>query len=241
MYMRLARLRRFAPRLDRPDAGHIDTLYLDPEDWAIRFALVAGDDPAVEPDAWLVSPMHVSGLDRQHERFDLELRGAEPYECQNTDRHLRLSADEIEAIAAHYGLPVFWDGAGVWGDYDTPERLRGAANGHAAAARSPELFPHTTLMGRPVFAPDGRLGVISDLLLDMTAWRVRYFIVWLQAPGETGEILLSPFWVNGPPEKPRVTVPMTTETIVSGPTFAPEELEPLDERILAHYFGFLTE
>lgn len=241
MYMRLARLRRFAPRREREDTGHIDTLFVDPDDWAIRFVLVGADDPVREPDGWLLSPMHLLRLDPERERFDLALRGAEPYRCPATDRHLRLSAEDTERIVAHYGLPVFWDGSGVWGEYDTPARLRDAPNGHAPAARSPDLFPHTTLMGRPVFAPDGRLGVISDLLLDIVAWRVRYFIVWLQAPGESGEILLSPFWVNGPPEKPRVTVPMTTEAIVSGPTFAPEELEPLDEQILAHYFGFLTE
>ncbi|MFW5744334.1 MAG: PRC-barrel domain-containing protein [Spirochaetota bacterium] len=241
MYMRLARLRRFAARVNRRDAGNVDTLYLDPDDWAIRLILLGFDDSASRPDARLVSPMHLSAVDPGQERLKLALGDVGAYPCANSDRHLNLSPADVGAVVSHYGLPVFWNGSGVWGDYETPCALRAAANGHRTVSRAPELFPHTTLMGRPVFAPNGRLGVISDLLLDLSAWRVRYLVVWLQAPGETGEILLSPFWVNGAPEKPCVTVPMTTEAIVSGPNFAPEELEPLDEQILARYFGFIKE
>jgi hypothetical protein len=38
-----------------------------------------------------------------------------------------------------------------------------------------------------------------------------------------------------------MTVSITTEAILSGPNFTAEELQPLDERILARYFGFLTD
>ena len=242
MYLRFARLRRFSVRLEASDVGLIDTLYLDPEDWAVRLVALGDHGAAVgQRSVRLVSPMHVARLDERTERLDLALNGTDPYRSASTDRHASMSSEQLDAIDAYYGLPVFWNGTGVWGEYATPAELRDASNGHAPTSSAPELFPHAMLMGRPVFAPDGRLGVISDLLLDLTAWRVRYLIVWVQAPGETGEILLSPFWVNGPPEKPRVTVPMTTEAIVSGPTFAAEELEPLDEQILARYFGFLKE
>jgi len=40
------------------------------------------------------------------------------------------------------------------------------------------------------------------------------------------------------PPKP-FTVAITTETILSGPAFKPEELTEKDEALLARYYGFL--
>lgn len=243
MYLRLARLRRFAADCRGRPAGAIATLYFDPEDWAIRLLLVGSNDRSGGPSPVLVSPMEIDTLDAGGEeiRFDCEPAGDDR---QTVDAYRPLAGEVIARFHTDHGLAPFWNGPEVWGAAGTPRALREAEPDEASAGGGfapPTLHPHSSLMGRPVFAPDGRLGVISDLLIDLVSWRIRYFIVWLQAPGESGEVLLSPFWVQGPPEEPNVKVPITTEAIVSGPTFQPEELEPLDERILARYFGFLTE
>ncbi|MFP4113396.1 MAG: PRC-barrel domain-containing protein [Spirochaetota bacterium] len=254
MYLRLSRLRRFTGSTVRIDLGSVDTLYFDPDDWAVRFLSLGSRAKNQESVSPVVSPMQIRRLSADDELIEIDARHG-VYRLEISDGHRPLDAGTTNRIADHYDLPVFWDGPDVWGEYASPRRLAESAEHsdyRAGALRTrrrtdqrtavtPQLYPHNTLMGRGVFSPDGRLGVISDLLIDVNAWRIRYFIVWLQAPGETGEVLLSPFWVNGPPEKTKVTVPMTTEAIVNGPNFAPEDLEPLDERILARYFGFLTE
>jgi len=246
MYVRVARLRRFNATSPSRALGTVDSLYFDQDDWAIRFVSLTNRSGQTGLRSTLISPLSVSRVRFDDEAFDTDVHG----EALELDRgELQHPIDSRTTIAAsrHYKLPVFWRGERAWGDYASPAGLVDGANeadlvnGDAFLDPPPTLYPHTMLMGREVFAPDGRLGVISDLLLDTVTWRIRYFIVWLQAPGETGEILLSPFWVNGPPQKPRVTVPMTTEAVVNGPNFVPEDLEPLDEQILARYFGFLKE
>ncbi len=190
----------------------------------------------------LVSPVSFSRVCVGKERIELvdDWRG-----CPVREVPAFLSPRETAGAVRRCRVPSFWSGSGVWGDYRTPSPLRreAARRRYATAVDTPPpvLYPHTVPLGREVFCIDGRLGVVSDLLIDVNAWRIRYFIVWLMAPGERGEALLSPFWVNGPPQKTRITAPMTTGTIVRGPTFVPEELEPLDEQILAHYYGFLTD
>lgn len=240
-YRRLAQLRRFSAAGPAQGRGHVDTLYFDTDDWAIRFFTIGRPDESESRPSPLVSPLQTAGAAHGGEVLTIEMTH-DPYELAQGDRYGRLPSDVTQSITSRYELPEFWGGSRVWGDYATPAELRDAPTvplGEPGPA--PELHPHTVLMGRPVFAPDGRLGVVSDLLIDLDSWRIRYFIVWLQAPGETGEVLLSPFWVSGPPRGPRVTVPMTTEAIVSAPTFMAEELRPLDEQILASYFGFLLE
>ena len=145
---------------------------------------------------------------------------------------LAVGSGGYEGAAPPVGRTVFAGGR----RYESP---RPQAAEHESAP--PPLYAHTRLMGRVVFSPDGRLGTISDLLIDLETWRIRYLIVWVEAPGEAGEFLLSPFWVNGSPVRGRMTVPITTEAILSGPNFMADELQPLDERILARYFGFLTD
>ena len=251
MYLRLARLRRFSGHVSNGRLGSLETLYFDQDDWAVRFIAFSMSSPSGATSSALVSPLQIEGVDIEQERIELEA-GHDVYRFASGDRRRPLPSEVTARIVQHYELPDFWDGSGVWGDHRIPGGLRSAPGPQRRpsrgvsimeqeAQRPPRVFPHNLLMGRGVFSPDGRLGVISDLLIDPETWRIRYFIIWLQAPGENGEVLLSPFWVNGPPEKQKVTVPMTTEAIVSGPNFVPEDLEPLDEQILARYFGFLTE
>jgi len=246
MYIRLARLRRFSVTAQRERLGNVDSLYFDHDDWAVRFLSLAKRTGRNGLRSVVVSPMSLTRARPAEEAFDAALR-SEPFERSDGDGRRTLPGSFTTELTAYYRLPAFWRGVHVWGDYASPallyEQAGGASgsNGYAGSSEPPDLYPHNILMGREVHSPDGRLGVISDLLLDLETWRIRYFIVWLQAPGESGEILLSPFWVNGLPRRPRVTVPMTTEAVLNGPNFVPEDLQPLDEQILARYFGFLKD
>ncbi|MFW6312632.1 MAG: hypothetical protein ACOC2N_01960 [Spirochaetota bacterium] len=246
MYIRLARLRRFTATTPRETLGNVDALYFDQEDWAVRFVSLTNRSGRAGLYSALVSPLCVSRIRPDEEALDVDLL-AEAYELAQSELHKSIDPRATIGVLRHYRLPAFWRGERAWGDHASPAELARSArkpdliNGHPITDSPPKLYPHSMLMGREVFSPDGQLGVVSDLLVDLSTWRIRYFIVWLQAPGESGEVLLSPFWVNGPPQKPRVTVPMTTEAVVNGPNFVAEDLEPLDEQILARYFGFLKE
>lgn len=246
MYIRVARLRRFHAMIPSTRLGTVDSLYFDQDDWAVRFISLTHRSGQMGLRSTLVSPLSVSRVRFDDGALDIDTSG-EPYELAQAELQQTINPRMTIAVSRHYRLPAFWLGDRAWGDHASPAELARSArgpdliDGRAMPDPPPILHPHTMLMGREVFTPDGRLGVISDLLVDSVTWRIRYFIVWLQAPGETGEILLSPFWVNGPPKKPRVTVPMTTEAVVNGPNFVADDLEPLDEQILARYFGFLME
>lgn len=194
----------------------------------------------------MVSPLQVQEVDDESECVRTSVAPAKVDEVPEAGNAPVLSPVTVQRTMDHFDLPPYWNGSAVWGDFDTPQQLfqeRGepgsAPRAHAAGSEPAPLYRHDPLLGLIVDSPDAALGQISDLLLDLHSWRIRYLIVWPEAPDDGFEVLLSPYWVSGPPHRSRITVAITTETILSGPAFKPEELTEKDEALLARYYGFL--
>jgi hypothetical protein len=208
MYMRLALLRRFHGTLPSGEPGALETLFYDNDDWALR-ALSFRPESRRGCQAFVASPMQVRSVDHEREELTLVV-GDAPYRVDQYARYRAFSSEQTAGLYAYYDLPAFWTGSGVWGDAASPAELMVVPAGadslgvrrtvfaggrryesprpQAAeqASAPPPLHAHNRLMGRVVFAPDGRLGTISDLLIDLQTWRIRYLVVWVEAPGGGG-------------------------------------------------------
>jgi hypothetical protein len=72
-----------------------------------------------------------------------------------------------------------------------------AIRGQARACREPHLQAATTVMGYAVETEDGEIGHVEDLLVDDTAWVIRYLRVDTKNRWADKRVLVAPEWLTG--------------------------------------------
>src|SRR6266481_2552995 len=75
--------------------------------------------------------------------------------------------------------------------------LPGVVRGQARACREPHLQAATTVMGYAVETEDGEIGHVEDLLVDDTAWVIRYLRVDTKNKWADKRVLVAPEWLTG--------------------------------------------
>lgn len=95
-----------------------------------------------------------------------------------------------------------------------------------------------SILGSQVFATDGEVGLVYDLLWDAESWHVRYFVVKTHGWMTSRKVILSPHavarahWKEG-----RLTVQLTREQVNSSPTLDAERpLSRQHETELAEHY-----
>jgi hypothetical protein len=71
-----------------------------------------------------------------------------------------------------------------------------AIRGHARACRETHLQAATTVMGYAVETEDGEIGYVEDLLVDDTAWVIRYLRVDTKNRWAGTRVLVAPEWLT---------------------------------------------
>jgi hypothetical protein len=71
-----------------------------------------------------------------------------------------------------------------------------AIRGQARACREPHLQAATTVMGYAVETEDGEIGHVEDLLVDDTAWVIRYLRVDTKNRWADKRVLVAPEWLT---------------------------------------------
>lgn len=248
-YIRSSRLRGTCVRVH--DAVlELGSLFLDYDDWAVRFfgltprhATRGGRRP--DGDALAGSPLQIASIDSHRRRITLRENCCTLAPLQQGLRGGVFPAGYTAELARQCNLPPFWNGTGTWGDHETPQACDGRTDGtredKGETGDPPALVEDGTLMDRRVMCPDGRLGDICDLVVDVEHWKARYLIVRLVSDDEEEERLLSPFWISIQADGSTIRVPMTKATVLNAPCFDPDDLTRFDESVLAQYYGFLVE
>jgi hypothetical protein len=74
--------------------------------------------------------------------------------------------------------------------------LPGVVRSQARACREPQLQAATTVMGYAVETEDGEIGHVEDLLVDDTAWVIRYLRVDTKNRWADKRVLVAPEWLT---------------------------------------------
>jgi len=166
------------------EIGTLDDFLFEQSRWAVRY-LVVNTGSWLEGRKVLISPMAVEGpWDRSG--ISLSVRKAQVEESPDL-QPTTLARDSESVLLQHYGQPFYWEGANIWGMFDTPTALLGArreplprngSNSAAATRVAAERLRSTEeLKGFHIQASDGEIGHVDDLFIGEESWRVRYLLV----------------------------------------------------------------
>lgn len=178
------------------DLGTLDDFFFEEACWGVRYLVV-------DCGSWLsgrripISPMAVRGT---WYRAEIHL-GLTQAQVRNSPDVLNaltaLNRVQESTVLSYYGHPDYWDGAGVWGAFNTPAELAGAGQERheraertarqetsrarsenlAAVAVDNRLRSTTESTGYHVRAVDGEIGHVDDFLIEEDSWRIRYLVV----------------------------------------------------------------
>jgi uncharacterized protein YrrD len=163
------------------EVGTLDDFIFEPSRWAVRY-LVVDTGSWLNGRKVLLSPMAVEG---RWDRSGIGLSVRKTRVEQSPDLKLAgLERHSETALLEYYGQPLYWEGANIWGMFDTPSALlsareepmlrRGNAAGDAIVDR---LRSTEELKGYHIQASDGEIGHVDDFLIGEESWRIRYLVV----------------------------------------------------------------
>lgn len=178
------------------EIGHVKDFYFDDKTWVIRY-LVADTGSWLTGRRVLLAP-HVFGKwDPRAKILHVSLNKLQIEKSPPIEWHVPVSRQYEMEYYRYYGLPNYWDGAGMWGLGGFPVILPPPAVTLEPlpkhAHRDDKHLQSTHAVdGYQIHAVDGELGTVSGFMVDDKSWAIREVVV------ETGhwysgkQILLSP-------------------------------------------------
>jgi sporulation protein YlmC with PRC-barrel domain len=235
------------------DVGHIDDVLFDDTTGAVRYVVVDTSD-WLPGGKVLVPPYELENPDIEKKLFNTQLT-REQVENQppfSLDRPLSRSMES--ELHRHFGWEPYW----VRGPFEGPvpglfaEQMAGPSEeGRPEARRSegtsvaqaedknPHLRSASELISYNVQAQDGKVGTLSDLVVDDEYWQLRYMIIDTGSWLTTRNVLLATGWIReiSWPDS-AIDVDLERGAIQDSPEFDPEK--PIDrqyEEALYSYYG----
>jgi hypothetical protein len=224
------------------EIGRCKDFLFDDRYWTIRY-MVAYTGKWLPGRKVLISPVLLGKADWGTLSFPVDLTKEQIENSPALDEHAPVSRQHEREISQYYGMPYYWTGSAIWGEYIHPSALR-AVHG-SVAQEEPEreedqradhhLRSTKEVIGYHIQATDGEVGHVEDFIVEDSTWRIRYIVVdtrnWL--PGR--KVILSPLWafsVEWPGKK--VHVDIDKEQVKSSPKY--DSKAPVHRRYEAQLF-----
>ena len=209
--------------------GQVSDFYFDDDRWVIRY-LVVDTGTWLSGRLVLISPISVKQPDWAHALLPVTLTRAQVKSSPDIDTRKPVSRQHESAYLGYYGYPVYWGGAGLWGESLYPyatttgdagqgaERNEREQEVQSSAERArhrlddPHLRSCKAVVGYHIHATDGEIGHVDELLVDEQTWAIRYMVVNTSNWWIGHKVLVAPQWITG--------VHWTDETVQVGLTRA---------------------
>jgi uncharacterized protein YrrD len=180
--LHLARKIRGAPVIATDgEIGAVEDFFFEEDRWTVRYVYV-------ETGRWLsgkrvlVSPMSVT-IPWNRGGVRVSLTRDQVWHSPEVQSPALSRASEAELLK-HYGHPIYWGAAGIWGAFENP----GALVAQPAAPPPPPGGPVVDLeashlrstnqsTGYHLHARDGEIGHVDDFVIGQESWRIRYLLV----------------------------------------------------------------
>jgi len=215
--------------------GRVRDVFFDDRHWRARY-FVVDVGSYLSGRRVLVSPLAVGEPDWESGLLPVRLSRQQIEASPPVDARLPVSRRSEEALAAHYGWAQYW-GRIAAGGFNPREPLD---EGPAAAetGEAGHLRSVAEVIGYTLATEDREVGVVEDLLLGTTKWRVRYLVAntrrWLRGR----RVLLAPAWVKQFHwAKRHIHVALNTHEIENSPELEPDSpiTEAYEKRLRKHY------
>jgi len=229
--------------------GTVSDLLFDDVGWAIRWLVV--DTGNWLPGRKVLLPLSALGQpDRALRHFPVELTRKQVKGSPDVDIDQPVSRQVEVHVYSYYGWDPYWGGSlnptsnAIATPFAAPFHLPGSTLRDLGGADArpdvddPHLRSVAAVTGSHIHATDGEVGHVEDLLVDDTAWRIRYVTVdtknWW--PGE--KTLISPSSVRAINWEDRaISLNVSRQKVKDSPPYDPSITVDgaYDETFLTYY------
>jgi sporulation protein YlmC with PRC-barrel domain len=241
-------LRGYAIRATDGVIGHVDDLYFDDDDWAIRYLIV-------DTGSWLsgrkvlISPLAIGHPDWMGQLLPVSLTKAQVKKSPDIDTSKPVSRQHEAEYFGYYEYPRYWGGAGLWGMGAYPGSLttENKFEAEMKARRAPprqtpgdcHLRSCRTVIGHHIQAKDGAIGHVEDFLVDEHTWAIRYLIVATSNWWGGHHVLVAPQWIDAVSwSEANVSVDLTRNEIKAAPPYdSAAQLDRQQELGIYEHYG----
>jgi uncharacterized protein YrrD len=208
------------------DIGKVKEFYFDDHFWTVRY-LVADTGTWLANKLVLISPYALTTVATVDETISVNLTQKQIEDSPAVYSDLPVSQQFEESYYSYYGWPTYWSGSGMWGN--TPFIMRDHGEWDSSRISENQWDRHLRsthgVDGYHIRATDGKIGHVTDFIIDDETWAIRYLIVdtrnWW--PGKL--VLISPQWIDSIDwAGSEIQVNISLETIQSSPEFNDESL-----------------
>ncbi len=177
--------------------GRAQIFYFDDRDWSIRY-LIAETGSFLVGRQVLIAPYSLLGVDPASMTIGISLSKAQIENSPSLDTDKPVSQQFAEECYEYYGWPAYWHAAKLVGPFDQSAGVLEAKIPGLPEERSWDIHLRSTgeVDGYIIEAEGSAAGHIVDLIIDPTAWTIRYLVA------ETGpwwggrRILIAPSWIE---------------------------------------------
>lgn len=222
------------------ELGGVKDIYIDDEDWVIRY-LVVDTRKWLPGKKVLMSPIQFDQVDFINQRIKLADTKENIKEGPSLEEHEPVSRNFEKSLSTYFGWPYYWNGESVWGPYGTPSDLvYNSEKNETPTIPDVREEDHDDFhlrsvdelkgefSGYKMKAKDGKIGKITDFIVDDSDWKVHYAIVEKNnlLPGEV--YLVPVDWIQNIDHiNKEVYVDVPEYVFKKGPDFQP--YQPLTE------------
>ena len=230
------------------DIGQVDQFYFDDEAWTVRY-LVIDTGHWLTGKRVLISPIAISGINRDRKIFNAGLTKEQVKNSPDIDTHRPISRQREMEYFNYYGWPYYWYGGGLWGGAFYPGALNMASALDAESEAQPppkspaelgdsHLRSTKVVVNYHIEAADGEIGHVEDFIMDDQTWTIRYLVVDTRNWWPGKRVLVPPQWINQLNwTESRVYVGMDRASIKSAPQYESSSLmtREYEQKLYGHY------
>lgn len=208
------------------DIGKVEEFYFDDHHWTIRY-LIVNTGNWVTGRQVLISPYALIDVNKEEQYITIDLTKKQIEDSPTLDHDKPVSRQFEESYSKYYGMPMYWSGPYIWGNYPTIVRdpKMWGEDTQEEKAWNPHLRSTSDVSNYKIQASDGEIGHVEDFVIDDDTWAIRYLVIdtknWL--PGK--KVLISPQWIERVSwDLSTVFVNLSCNAIMQSPEYSTEAL-----------------
>jgi hypothetical protein len=161
------------------EIGRVKDFYFDDQNWAVRY-LVADTGTWLPGRTVLIPPHVISGLDHSGKVLRVNLTRKQIEDSPSIALHQPVSRQYEEEYYRHYGMPVYWQGGGLWGASGFP--IMGPPAIPVSISPQPgdtdaHLRSAQAVNGYHLRTGDETTGHICDFMMDDQNWAIGQLVI----------------------------------------------------------------
>ena len=194
---------------------------------------------------FLLSPVLLQNIDLSKKEIVTRCSKAEVKACPSANDCRPISKAYEEQQNRYFGLPHYWLGESTWGDVSSAKEFLEKSRAKAKTAVQQEgghryhLRSANEVNKYEVYSTDKKIGSLSDLLIEIGTWEIRYLIVNTSSSPFGTKVMLGFEWdIRFDWEKQSVFLNFNSEKILNAPLY--DSSKPVNSELetqLYDYYG----